>query len=244
MHIEKENYLKRSLYPFPFKDYLNNEEIISTFIKPKNLSEYLLPSFYSKREVSVARDLIWIDPGVELPTGMTSEDIKDALNRARDIEKQSVSFVVFVRDCLEYKGVPLAGVTHGSSGIIELSVSAARINAVIPCNLPGYLPGSAAEQLWAVTFEEALHSLRQAAGKDQDTYSVPSANPTAEDIERYLSQESEAVVDRTLNSGVLEAKFGKGTIFLGKRVLHSIFDLNYLSSLSSLKDRNIFRLFT
>lgn len=187
----------------------------------------------SRKEASRNPDLIFVDQGVNLPEGMTEADIRDCLNLAREFEGQNISFIVYVKEEVESDGHPLAGRSRflglSWSGLIELSVAGVRKNNTAPFDLPGYTPARASQQMWAVAFEEALHCARQAAGKDQGNYFTLPANPTEEDRNRYFLQEQEAAVDKVLNGGVLESKFGKGTIYLSKRVLHEVPVSNYLN---------------
>ncbi|MBI2196590.1 hypothetical protein HYU45_03165 [Candidatus Daviesbacteria bacterium] len=169
-------------------------------------------------------DLIFVDPGLNLPEGMTTADIRDALNQARAFERQTISYDVFIREKLERNGLPKGGGSWGSSGFgfIELSVDSVRMKASDLSIPPGYTPAPASQQMWAAAFEEALHAARQVAGKDHGGYFTLPVNPTEKDWQRYLSQKQEAVVDKALNGGMLEAKFGRGVIYLGKRVLYIV----------------------
>lgn len=222
---------KSKNYEFP--DYIRTTpgKIISdNFL---NLKVYNTPESNLIKETSSGSDTIIVDQGVVLPEGMTTADIQDALNQARDFEGQNIRFIAFVREKIEIKGRTVGGVSRGpvSSGwYLELSASAARISAMDSSFLPGYISAPASEQMWAYAFEEALHAAREAAGKDKDPYFRPPAKPSIDDTVRYLLQEAEAAVDKALNSGILETKFGKGRVYLLKRVLRKIPASDYLSN--------------
>lgn len=164
-------------------------------------------------------DAIYLDNGVLLPDGMTIADLQDAMDQARKFVGQHISLVAFVRARLERDGVMLGGHSLGDGRMIELSVASTRLSATFPSDLPGFEPAPARHQLWATAFEEAMHSARKAAGKDQEPYFAVPPNPTEDDIQRYLSQETEKVVDDALNGGILRARVGGFATYYRKRVL-------------------------
>ena len=197
-----------------------------------------IPRFVEKfKDTSLDRslpDAIYLDNGVILPEGMTIADLQDAFDQARKFVGQHISLVAFVRDRLERDGVMLGGHSLANGRMIELSVLSARLSATFPADLPGFEPAPAHHQLWATAFEEAMHTARKAVGKDQGPYFAVPANATEDDIQKYLTQETEKVVDDALNGGILRARVGGFATYYRKRVLVAPDVKNALSEMKKL----------
>jgi hypothetical protein len=166
------------------------------------------------------QDVIYIQQGVSLPSGISIDALKEALTLAKKVENQeSFGLRVFVVDILDKKRPSLCGYFMGRTDI-GISVRGVIESSKYEGPVPWYDTAPADQQFWSTAFEEALHAARRATGKDIDPYYRPSPNHSLVEFHKYNSQPIEAVVNETLNSGILKMKFGPTALYLWKRVVH------------------------
>lgn len=173
-------------------------------------------------------DFVYVDYGLVLPEGLSIEEIYDAIARAKAYQKQEHFHVTaYIKEkvfSIDGKREISGDSNRRAANKHDIRVSLSKINAM--ASFPSEDPqrfnvGSAAQQLWAVTFEEALHAARRSAGVDDfaNYFTVP-VNWTNEDLRKYRDQPEEQAIDHALNNGILREKFGPTAVSINKRVLH------------------------
>ncbi len=174
---------------------------------------------------------------------MTIEDIRDAVSSAQGYLGVNFPIIVCVRKKIISRERELSGravflfdeFSHVDISPRDEKIEAYRIEGVL------YTPGSAKEDLWATAFEETFHAARMVLGEfDFASYYSCPAESTAEDMQKYLVQREEKLVEDALNGGILEEKFGRDTVFYYKAVLHRVdIPRNYDVELEQLANKDV-----
>jgi hypothetical protein len=164
----------------------------------------------------VGQDEVHLLDDTRFPLGSSEGDILDAIAEAKNFVGFDSRLRVFVRRQID-PNRKIIGCSLGTRNIVLSTEQALEIAASEAWG--SYVPAPARVQLWATAFEEAVHCLRKAAGVSFDNYFKIPDDPTERDCWRYLLQEEEALVDRALNGGLLERRFGSGVFSFLKLVL-------------------------
>ena len=198
-------------------DILNNykEERLSILFGLENLDKFVdkSPTNPSVDVQSGNPTKVFVEDEVSLPEGMTIEDIRDAVSSAQGYLGVNFPIIVCVRKKissereLSGQAVSLFGeFSHVDISPRDEKIEVHRIEGVL------YTPGSAKEDLYATAFEETFHAARMILGEfDFASYYRCPAESTAEDVQKYLEQREEKLVEDALNGGILEEKFGRNT---------------------------------